>query len=160
MGAGGKYFIRPNEIGGWYTQSVTVGGKDYTDRIFELREDTTSIVVTLTDRPTRVAGTVKDVRGATTGTAVVLAFPVDRQRWVGYGREPRDLVSAVTSGTGGYAISNLPPGDYYLIAVESRDADEWQDPKLLELMATRAQKITVAAGDAARTVDLTVSRIR
>ena len=65
--------------------SVTLDGKDITDRVFDLQADTTSLVVTYTDRPSKVSGTVTDARGAASPTAVVLAFPVDPQRWSGYG---------------------------------------------------------------------------
>ena len=44
--------------------SVTLGGKDITDRAFDLQADATSLVVTYTDRPSKVSGTVTDERGA------------------------------------------------------------------------------------------------
>jgi len=160
LGAGGPYLIRPNELGGWFVQSVTVGGKDYTDRVFDLREDTSSIVVTFTDRPNRITGTVKNARGVTSSTAQVLAFPVDRQRWTGYGRDPRELVSAVTSTAGAYVIPHLPPGEYFVIAVESGDAENWLDPKVLEQLSARARKMTIGSTGAQQTVDLTVTAIR
>jgi len=156
----GTYFIHPTENRGWFVQSVMVDGKDYTDRLFELHEDTTSIVITFTDQPNRITGTVKDARGAASGTAVVLAFPVDRQRWTGYGTSPRELVSAITSPAGAYTIPNLPPGDYHVIAVRADDADDWQDPKVLDVLSNRATKIKVSGGDQTRTLDLTVSAVR
>jgi len=160
LGAGGKYFIRPTELAGWFVQSVTVGGKDYTDRLFDLHEATTSVVVAFTDRPNTLTGMVKDARGVGSATAVVLAFPVDRQRWTGYGRSPRDLVSAITSRDGVYTIRHLPTGDYYLVAVQADDADEWQDPKRLDGLSSRATRVKVNDGDQTRTLDLTVSVVR
>jgi len=157
---GGTYFIHPTENRGWFVQSVMVDGKDYTDRLFDLHEDSTSIVITFTDQPNRITGTVKDARGAASGTAVVLAFPVDRQRWTGYGTSPRELVSAITSPAGAYTIPNLPPGDYYVIAVRADDADDWQDPKVLDVLSNRATKIKVNSGDQTPTLDLTVSAVR
>jgi hypothetical protein len=158
--AGGTYFIRPTENRGWFVQSVMVDGKDCKDRLFDLHEDTTSIVITFTDQPNRITGTVKDGRGVVSGSAVVLAFPADRQHWAGYGRSPRDLVSAITSASGVYTIPNLPPGDYAMIAVQADDADEWQDPTVLNVLSNRATKIKVNAGDQTRKLDLTVSGVR
>jgi hypothetical protein len=160
MAAGGKYFIQPNEYSGWYTESITIGGRDYTNKVFDLSEDTTSIVIVMTDRPSTIGGTVRDARGAASQTAVVLAFPTDRQRWTGYGRSPRNLVSVNTTTTGKYTIPHLPAGEYLVIAVEVHDTDDWQDPKTLEQLSTRATKITIGAGDAARTLDLNVKGVR
>ncbi len=160
LAGGGKYFIRPVENRGWFVQSVTIGGKDWTDRPFDLHEDTTSVVVTFTDQASRIAGTVKDASGVASANAVVLAFPVDRQRWTGYGASPRDLVSAIPSAAGAYSIPHLPPGDYFVIAVKTDDAENWRDPQLLDALSSRATKITVKAGDPARTIDLTVSAVR
>ena len=64
VAAGGRYFVRPYEVFGWFVQSVTADGKDITDRVFDLQADMTSLVVTLTDRPLKVSGTVTDERGA------------------------------------------------------------------------------------------------
>ena len=116
--------------------SVTLDGKDVTDRVLDLQSDATSFVVTYTDRASKVTGTVTDARGAPSATAVVLAFPVDQQRWSGYGASPRTLKSANTTASGVYTFAHLPPGDYYLIAVENADADGWQDPSRLEALAS------------------------
>ena len=131
-------------------QSVTLAGKDITDRVVDLQADATSLVVTYTDRPSKVSGTVNDARGAASPTAVVLAFPVDPKLWSGYGASPRNLKSALTSRTGVYTFDHLPPGDYYVIAIDAADADGWQDPARLEALASQATRLTVAAGDARR----------
>lgn len=160
VAAGGRYIARPYEIGGWFVRSVTLDGKDITDRTFDLQSNTTSIVVTYTDQPSKVSGTVKDARGAASPNAVVLAFPVDPQRWVGYGKSPRNVRSVSMSTSGVYTFEHLPPGDYYVIAIDAAQADGWRDPKMLQILASRAEKLTVAAGDAARTLDLSLKAIR
>ena len=158
--AGGRYIARPVESGGWFVHSVTLDGKDVTDRILDLQNDATSLVVTYTDRASKVTGTVTDARGAPSATAVVLAFPVDQQRWGGYGSSPRNLKSASTTSAGTYTFEHLPPGDYYLVAVDNADADDWQDPSRLEALASRATRLSVAAGDALKTLDLRIRSIQ
>jgi hypothetical protein len=160
VAAGGQYIARPVETGGWFVRSVTLGGKDITDRIFDLQADATSMVVTYADRPSKVSGTVTDEQGATSATAVVLVFPVDPQRWSGYGASPRTLKSALTNRRGVYTIDHLPPGDYYAIAVAAGDIDGWKDPVTLEALATQASRITVVADAAPKTLDLRVKEIR
>ena len=160
VAAGGQYIARPYESSAWFVQSVTLGGKDITDRAFDLQADATSLVVTYTDRPSKVSGTVTDEQGSTSATAVVLVFPVDPRKWSGYGASPRTLKSALTARSGVYTIDHLPPGDYYAIALADSGIDGWRDPATLETLAEQATKLTVAAGDAPRTLDLRVKAIR
>jgi hypothetical protein len=158
VAAGGRYIARPHQTG-WFVQSVAVAGKDVTDRVFDLRSDV-SMVVTFTDRPSKVTGTVTDAQGAASPTAMVLAFPVDRALWSGYGTSPRNVRSALTSRTGVYTFDHLPPGDYHVIAVMPAEADDWQDPARLEALAADAAKLTVAAGDSTKTLDLRLKAIQ
>jgi hypothetical protein len=162
VAAGGQYIIRAVQIGGtgWVMQSVTLDGKDITDRAFTLQGDATSFVVTFTDAPSKVTGTVTDTSGGVSTRAMVLAFPVDPQRWSGYGDSPRSLRS-VPSGEGGvYTFDHLPPGEYYVIAVDAADADGWQDPAKLETLALHASRLSIAAGDPLKTLDLRVRAIQ
>ena len=160
VAAGGQYIARPYEMSGWFVQSVTLDGKDITDRAFDLTADATSLVVTYTDRPSKVSGTVTDEQGSKSATAVVLVFPADPRKWSGYGDSPRTLKSALTTRSGVYTIDHLPPGDYYAIAIGAADIDGWKDPATLEVLATQATKLTVAAGDTLKTLDLRVKAIR
>jgi hypothetical protein len=160
VAAGGQYIVRPYELDGWFVQSVTLGGKDITDRAFDLQADTTSLVVTYTDRLSKVSGTVTDARSDVSPTAIVLAFPIDQRRWSGYGASPRTLKSALTTRSGDYTFDHLPPGDYYAIAIDPAEADDWKDPATLEALASQAARLTVVAGDAPKTLDLRLKAIR
>ena len=160
VAAGGQYIVRPYETSAWFVHSVTLGGKDITDRVFDLQADTTSLVVTFTDRPSKVSGTVTDEQGAPSQTAVVVVFPADPRLWSGYGASPRALTSALTTRSGVYTINHLPRGDYYAIALAESDIDGWRDPATLEALAGQATKLTVADGDAPKTLDLRVKAIR
>lgn len=158
--AGGRYIARPYESREWVVQSATLDGKDITDRVFDLQSDVTSMVVTYTDRPSKVSGTVTDARGAASTTAMVLAFPTDSRRWTGYGSNPRTIKSAITNESGVYTFAHLPPGDYYVIAVEPGDADNWQDPARLEVLAGQASRLSITSGDSLKTVDLRVRSVQ
>ena len=160
VAAGGQYIVRPYELSGWSVQSVTLSGKDITDRVFDLQSDATTLVVTYADRPSKVSGTVTDEQGSISATAVVLVFPVDPRRWSGYGASPRTMKSALTTRRGVYTIDHLPPGDYYAVAVGAADIDGWKHPATLEALANHATRLTVAAGDAPKTLDLRVKTIR
>jgi hypothetical protein len=159
LAAGGRYIVSANELGGWFVKSVTLDGNDITDRGFDLRADT-SLVITYTDRPSKVSGIVKDARGNVSATAIVVAFPVDREHWSDYGESPRRLKSALTTREGVYTFAHLPPGDYHVVAIADAAFDDWMDPRTLEVLSARATKLTVAAGDAPRTLDLTLRTTR
>ena len=90
----------------------------------------------------------------------MLAFPVDPRRWSGYGTSPRILKNALAARTGVYTFDHLPPGDYYVIAVDAAEADGWKDPNRLEALAREATRLTVAAGDTSKTLDLRLKAIR
>jgi len=158
-GAPGGYVVQSDEFGGWFIKSVTLDGKDITDRAFDLQTDVTSIVITFTDKPTRVSGTVRDAHGAPATEVSVLAFPVDPARWLGQGPNPRELKSAPASRTGTYAFENLPAGDYFVVAIDGAAAEGWQSPARLEALAREATRVTVVAGEP-KTVDLMLKVIR
>ena len=160
VAAGGRYIARAVESGGWFVDSITLDGKDITDQPFDLDTDATTFVVTYTDRACRVSGSVKNDRGVASATAMVLAFPTDPQRWLGYGKSSRALKSVAASPAGSYAIAHLPPGDYYVVAIDEDQADGWRHPDVLRTLANQAERIRVSSGDQARTLDLTVRRVR
>jgi hypothetical protein len=146
------------EANGWFIKSMTLDGEDITDKVFDFQADAT-MVVTYTDQPSKVSGTVKDARGGVSATALVLAFPADRQRWSGYGSNSRLVRNIAASRSGAYAFAHLPAGEYYLIAIDSAEADGWMDPKNLEMLAPQATKLTVREAGPS-TVDLTLKAIR
>jgi len=160
IGPGGRYIARAVENSGWFVESITLDGKDITERPFDLETDATTFVVTYTNRASKVTGAVKDARGNVAADAMVIVFPTDQQRWRDYGRVPRFLRGAVMSMKGTYTFDHLPPGDYYIIAIEGTDGEGWRDPKVLQSLATRAERLTVAAGQAAQTLDLTLRSVR
>ena len=149
--------MRPTEFGGWFVQSITLDGRDVTDRAVDLQSDATTFVITYTDKPSKVGGIVKDGRGPV-DAAVVIAFPVDPARWTGYGTGSR-LLRRATTTRGAYTFDHLPPGEYYVIAIDEAQSDEWQDPKRLEVFARQATRLTVAAFTPA-TLDLVIKDVR
>ena len=161
VAAPGQFIARTGgDIGGWFLRSVTLDGRDITERAFDLQADTNSLVITYTDRPSKVSGTVTDARGTPSATAVVLMFPVDRERWSGFGTNPRMLRTAQAARDGAYTFPHVLPGEYYVVAVEPEDSDGWQDPVRLEALASLASRLSIGAEDSATTLDLRVRSIQ
>jgi protocatechuate 3,4-dioxygenase beta subunit len=140
---GGRYVASPLETGGWFVDSVTLDGTDITDRPFDLESDVTSFVVTYTNRPSPVSGSVKRAGGAVDPDTLVVIFPDDETRWKDYGLEPRTLRAIAVSATGAFDIPHMPPGGYFIAALEGEDRNMWRDPAHLRMLTSFATRITV-----------------
>jgi hypothetical protein len=159
FGPAGTYFVRPAESPAWVVESVTLDGKDITDKAVDFTQDATSLNVVYTDKPAAVAGTIRDSHGEPTNIGVALAFPSDATRWSNYGANPRTVKRAAGSRGSAFTFDNLPTGEYFFIAIDGAIADNWTDPKMLERLAPQATKVTINAGEP-KTFDLTLKVIR
>jgi hypothetical protein len=122
-------------------------GIDYRTKLF----DTSSgrdfdVVVTITTRRIDLSGTTADEQGAPVNNAVVIAFPVQRDQWTNYGVSPV-IKGSPTNSSGAYRFQSLAAGDYYLLGVPPDQANIWQDPAKLAVMAPLATRVTLAWGD-------------
>jgi len=156
----GQYLV-VRAFGAWRVMSVVWNSRDVTDIGFDASggSDFDDVIVTVTDKLIAVAGSVTDPQGQPASAAAVIAFPVNRVRWINYGWSPIHIGSQVTTGAGTYRFQNLPEGEYYLVAVPSSQATAWRDPKFLEAAATSATRIAVKWGEQ-KTQDLRVVELR
>jgi hypothetical protein len=138
--------------GQWTLKSVTVGGADVADVPFELKpgQNVDNVTVVLTDRATDLSGTVRDAQGAGAGGLTVIAFASESQYWRA---QSRRISTSRTGASGAYRIRGLPPGDYYVIAVDDVQQGEWFDPAYLDGVKDKATHVTLNEG-ATKTLDL------
>jgi hypothetical protein len=54
----------------------------------------------------------------------------------------------------------LPAGDYYVIAIDPAEADNWQDPTRLEVLASQAARLTIGTSETSKTLDLRLKASR
>ena len=141
----GRYRLEAGHAGGWYVASASYGDTDLLQQ--ELSVDAGSggmpIRVTVSDRIGSLQGTVS-LNGQPAACWIYLvdgspsAQPVIRLR---------------SSADGSFAINDLAPGSYQVIAFENINPQDYRDADALAPYTTMVRSITIHAGDTA-TVDL------
>jgi hypothetical protein len=137
---------------GWILKSAMLGGRDVSDVPFEVKpsQDVSGLLVTFTDRPTELSGTVIDQAGRAAPGFPIVVFSTDRTYWtIG----SRRVQQARPSSDGKYKLSGLPPGEYFVSAVTDLDPNDLADPLFLEQLAAASFKISLADGEK-KTTDL------
>lgn len=143
---GGRYYVRvPNSPSGWMFKSATIDGRDVADTPFTLTQEPAQVTITFTDKWSGVRGSVQTGAGRD-AAAMVIVFPTDRDTWGSTGLNPRRVRSTRTSNIGEYSF-NLPPGEYYVIAIPEAQAADWQDPEFLDAASRAAARVTIAEGE-------------
>jgi hypothetical protein len=135
---------------GWILKSVTLNGRDVSDEPFPIAagQQIDGVVVTFTDRPTELTGTLFDSTGKPAPGFYVVAFSTDRARWIQGSRRLPAPVRAATDGS--FRFAGLPAGTYHLAAVTAIDPADLSDHRLLEDLARAAVTVTIADGQQAR----------
>jgi hypothetical protein len=143
---GGRYVIDVGGAGNWMVRSVTVGGKEVLNRVFDVTGDVTDVVVTMSTAITRLMGAVLKDDGTPIEGAQVVMIPADYRRWIADGRAVGAYRNALTNAGGRFAMNGLPAGDYMLVAFASGVDSDWQSPAALDALAAVAQPVRLEAG--------------
>ena len=156
--------MRPT-FGAWTVKSVTFRGRNVMDDsfTFEPGQHYGDVQIVVTDRRSEILLRVSDEAGQITREFVAIAFPTDRSRWANYPRYvqafspppqvppaayrpnsppagPAGLPLIAPSGR----IAGLPPGEYYIIAVDDIEFEDTTDPEVLGKLASSASRIVVS----------------
>lgn len=158
----GRYILRVSGApAGWTLRDGMHGGRDITSQAIDLDgESATGVAVTFTDRPTLLTGSVRDAGGNPDGRATVLVFPAEQAGWVDTGSQPRRLRQARTGQDGSFRVEALPPGDYYVVAVDDAALARWPDPAVLAPLARDAVPVRLGDGGTASQTLTTVRGVR
>jgi hypothetical protein len=139
---------------GWYLKSATYQGRDLIANPLQLDgHDVSDVVMTFTDRPTSLSGLVTGRDGQPDPGASVLVFPAEYQSWIDSGMPTMAARAVVASQTGTYAIDDLRPGAFLVVASSTDLLDRWQDPAVIRGLAAGATRVTLTSG-ARNTQDL------
>jgi hypothetical protein len=162
----GRYIVRygaflesRQALGQWVFRNATIGGRDVSALSFDLQTDVSDLVVTMTDHPTELTGTVLDTQGRIDSTAAVIIISTNRAGWSNYGTNPVLLRMVRPGKDGTYRLFNFSPGEYYAVAIPEAQADDWQNPEVLEAIVRGAPTFTIRAGEKKRQ-DVTTRPVR
>jgi hypothetical protein len=133
-------------VDGWTLKSVMAGGRDVADTGIEVRENVSNVIVTFTDRPSELSGTVFDQAGRVTPEFPIVVFSIDKTYWISGSRR---VTQARPASDGTFRVTGLPAGEYFVCAVTAVEQSELADPAFLEQLAASSYKIriTIRAGE-------------
>jgi hypothetical protein len=143
----GSHLIRSaGAARGFILKSVTISGRDVTDAPLTLRsgEDLANVTVVFTDQQNEINGALTNEQGTPIPDYTVLAFSTDSSLWR---PQTRQIMTARPDQTGKYKIRGLPPGQYYLVAVDPAEQGEWFNPVYLDEHRQGAARVRLADGD-------------
>ncbi len=135
--------------GEWSLSSAVIGGVDALDMPFTVAPGivAANAVVTFTDRMARLTGTLQNAAGAAAPAYTIIVFPSSSTLWM---PQSRRIQTVRPSVDGAFSFSNLPPGDYYLAAVDDVEPGAWFDPSFLQQLVPSSMKITIAESEEKR----------
>jgi hypothetical protein len=126
---------------------MTSGSSDLVDGPLIVGEGgVTGVVVRLTSQPSSISGEVRHSSSSIVPSATVVIFPRDSSARKTYGRE-RLRIQSTRAVSGRYAFDTLPPGDYYVAAIEDSLMARWLDPALFKSIEQHAQRVFLQPGE-------------
>jgi hypothetical protein len=128
---------------GWWLKSVEIGAVDASEQPFPFGaggQGHQDVVATFADTAAEITGGAR-AGGQPATEYSVLIFSTDRNRWWA----PSGHVKlARPAPDGRFRAASLPPGDYFIAAVDRFDIDtEWLDADVLVTLAPVAGRITL-----------------
>jgi hypothetical protein len=135
----------PNASNIWAIKSAIASGRDAWEAPLRVEPgQPVELTVTYTDRPTSLAGVFQDRNGRAATDYYVVLFSADRTHWIPGSRRIRTTRPATD---GAFSIRGIPPGEYYLAALTDLDANESNDPALLDELIKTAARVTLRDGE-------------
>lgn len=126
--------------GGSYVISGTHGNTEALNGTLQISDEGSRLVLKLGFTPGQVAGTATNQAGQPFGAATTVLVPAARNRM--------DLYRTATSDQQGrFTFTNVPPGDYKVIAWEDVPRGAYTDPTFLKDYEDKGRPITIDKGE-------------
>jgi hypothetical protein len=136
---------------GWYLKSVMIAGADVTDVPFDfgsIERTLEGAEIVLSTKGATIAGVATDGPNTRASNFVAVAFSTSRDTWFTGSRQVKQQRS---TGDGSFRIEGLPPGDYWVAAVDRLEPGNWLTPENLGALVPAAARVTVREGQALST---------
>jgi hypothetical protein len=130
----------------WWLRAAVVEGRDLLDfpPLFDADGgDLVGALLTVSDRPTELVGTVTKAGGVAATEGYVLVFPADPSLWRPLSRR---IAWTKLDTRGHFVFRGLPPGDYLITVVGELDPEGFPGADLLEGLVPSSVKVTLADG--------------
>ena len=124
--------------------AATSSGADIADGLLTVRSglDLNDLAVTLAVRRPSLTGRLVDGLGRPAPECVIVVLSSDRTAWR---LASRRIAHARPATDGSYAVSGLPPGEYFVAAVTMLEPGALEDRRFLEMLAAQATRVTLNA---------------
>ena len=141
----GRYILKwLDSLPGWSVESVKMAARDITDAGVEITDrDIPDLVITFTDQPASLGGTIRATTAGSDSEASVFLFPADRGRWRDAASTSRVVRTVRADVTGAFLFTNVIPGEYFIAALTDAQAHDWPDQKLLARVSAVASTVRV-----------------
>ena len=142
--------------GAWTVKAVRYRGAEITDTGLEVRpgEDVADIELVVTDQISNVSGLVTNGRGDMVKDYWTVVFARDREKW----SSARHFRMSRGDQDGRFKFVGLPAAEYFVIAVDTLDTSEANDPDFLARLETRASRFSLGEGET-KTLDLKLNAV-
>ena len=131
---------------GWQLRSSIVSGQDTLDVPVAVQpaQSISGASIVFTDRTAELAGTVHNAAGGAPNEFTVVLFSADQSHWL---PRARRIQAMRPSADGAFAFRGLPPGSYYLAAIDDVEPGEWFDPAFLQRLLPNAMTLSLGEGE-------------
>ena len=158
-------------FGRWMLKSVIINGENADGPMtFQPDQQIRNVQVLVTDKRSEMVFHVSDESGQSTREYVVVAYPIQKSKWPSGARifipPSSDQVMTATMGrpnpasaaTPGPTPMNAPrreampalrAGEYYVVAVDDMEQEDWRDPVVLDRLRSSAVRVNVPEGTTA-----------
>jgi uncharacterized protein (DUF2141 family) len=142
-------------LNGWSMKSSVIRGKESLDGSVDIQPggDLTDWVVTYTDHPTEISGTLQNSSGRSTSDYFIVVFSTNKADWI---PRSRRIAQTRPGNDGRYAVRNLPAGEYWIAALTDLAFTDLFEPSFIEGLVNGAVKVTIGDGER-KTQDLKIS---
>jgi hypothetical protein len=158
----------PSRIGlamappGWWLKSVTIGDVNAAEQPAPFGspgDSRNDVAIVLSPNGAALGGRVVDDRRQPVDLYKVIVFSADRERWF---KGSAAVTSSAPRSDGRFTVRSLPPGDYFIGAIEYSENDpnagEVLQQDMLNQLAPSSRRITLGESEQ-RSVELTLIRL-